>query len=126
MGNSWEQDYLDWLAYAGIKRYKLRLYAYAEQDAGLHPQLHIERLYHHEVTGTVDSFKAQVFGELIFSTDRFLCLNYGFHSTKLRMAVLTNLWFKDCYKDLVDTIINWDGLFSSSARIIDLCTDSID
>ena len=34
---------------------------------------------------------------------------------------------KDCYKDLVDTLLNFgDPLFNENARLIDKCTDSVD
>ena len=64
---------------------------------------------------------------MILSQDFYLCLNYGFHSEPITLSLQTNLWFKDCYKDLIDTFLDVRStLFSENSRLIDKCTDSID
>ena len=105
----------------------MRFNFYAETEGIIHPQLHIERFYHHEVTATSDNTKTKLFFEFIYSTSQHVCLNYGLNSQKVRLTLLTNLWLKDCYKDLLDTIFNLDKAFlDPNARWIDKCTDSID
>ena len=43
------------------------------------------------------------------------------------MVLEANGWFKDCYKDIIDTLLNLeDPFFDINSRLIDLCTDSID
>jgi hypothetical protein len=90
-GFTWEQDYRNWVSPAGtaynVKYYRLRFNVYATPDATIHPEFHIERFYHNELTAAIDRFKIRAFGEILISKDKYVCLNAGWNTDKIRLSL---------------------------------------
>ena len=53
-----------------------------------------------------------------------MCLNYGWVTEEIGIAVEMAMTFRNCYKDLIKTYCDWTGWVGPEAIYIDDCSDS--
>ena len=46
-------------------------------NVDIHPELNIERLYYNEVTVSIAQFTSNLFGEIIITDSKYICLGAG-------------------------------------------------
>ena len=124
-GQVWDQDYTT-LTGTTNKYYKLRYNLYATASGSLHPELVIEKYYSGEITAAFDPFTYKLFGELMYTDDKYLCLNAGYKTDKIALDVTTQVSFKDCYKKVLNTFTDPGNWLTTTGNWYDECTDSND
>ena len=106
--------------------WKLRFYPYGLFSITLHPSFKADRLYALELTGNVDEIKSYVFAEFLYFVDRTVCFNFGWYTTKILMTVKIAMSFKDCYKNIWYTLLDYSNWYGPTAKWIDTCDSSND
>ncbi|CDW73486.1 UNKNOWN [Stylonychia lemnae] len=79
-----------------------------ESQANIQTQLTVKKTYYNELTLTVDSFRANVFGEIAFWQSGSICLNTGYEIEAILVTAQTAMKFYDCYRAIIYTLFNWD------------------
>lgn len=102
-----------------IYYWKLRFFPYGLFSITLHPSFKVDRLYALELTGNVDEIKSYVFAEFLYFVDRTVCFNFGWYTTKILMTLKIAMSFKDCYKNIWYTLLDYNNWYGPTALWID-------
>lgn len=106
--------------------YQLRAQPYVYVDALIVPKILIDRLYSNTVTADLDSFKSYVFGELLYFEDHSLCFNTGWATDDILFTLQMAMSFRDCFKNVINTFLDWSNWVGPTAMWIDGCNKSND
>jgi hypothetical protein len=126
LGWEYTQDYTIYSGTPVQYYYKLRFQPYVQVDAVIHPHLTIDRLYINEITADLDKFKTYVYGELLYFEDHSLCLNAGWATDDILFTIQMAMAFRDCYKNVLYTLLDYSNWVGPSAKWIDDCEKSND
>ena len=74
----------------------------------------------------MDKIKTYVYAEFLYFLDRTFCFNFGWYTTKVLMNIKTAMSFKDCYKNILYTILDYTNWYGPTALWIDQCDNSND
>ena len=62
------------------KLYRIRVKPWVTADITVHPEFLLKRFYYNEVTADIDKFQTNVFGELLYSDTRKVCVGLGWET----------------------------------------------
>lgn len=92
----------------------------------MHPTLKIDRLYALEATVDVDEIESYVFLEFMYFVDEKVCFNIGGYYSDILLTVKFAMSFKDCYKNIIYTLLDFSNWIGPDARWLDECDSSSD
>jgi len=64
-------------------------------------QFTVKEILYVELTGDIDKFMTNVFGEMVAKKNGNLCFNYGWSTEDILATVTLAIKFRDCYKVLI-------------------------
>lgn len=94
---------------------------FSQQQFAFHPELNIDYIYSNDMTLDLATFTAEIFAQIAYYWNDYLCLNVGWRTEKVDLSLKQTVSFEDCYKDVILTYCdnsNWKG---KTAKWIDKC-----
>ena len=125
VGIQWEQTY-SINSSPSVYYWTLDYEPYAKFSTTWHPTFKLDRLYAVEATVDVDEIETYVFAELLYFVDEKICFNVGGYYSDVLLTVKFAMSFKDCYKNIIYTFLDFSNLIGPDAKWLEECDSSSD
>ncbi len=125
LGFQWEQSY-SINSSPSVYYWTLDFEPYGKFSTTVHPTLKIDRLYAAEATVDVDEIESYVFAEMLYFVEEKVCINLGYYYSDILLTIKFAMSFKDCYKNIIYTLVDFSNWIGPDAKWLDECDSSSD